>query len=196
MAGVIQVAPPKQASTHFYYTNQSKLKWSHFTASSKRPEVDGKPVDAIVYMECEFDFTENGDIPLYQAKGLWMLARPGIKVVMDSKKSIAWKTMLDKSSDNQKAKLLEHERVHVELYERFGRTIFQTVRNMTSSEKALDKAAQDLVNKADKFRKSHWEKAKAKNDDYDRETNHGTIASSQKSWSELYLSVKNSNGVL
>jgi predicted lactoylglutathione lyase len=194
MPGVRQVAVISKPS--FLATNQFKLNWQHFTMSPSQPVVNGTPAHATVAMVCEFDFLDGGDITvLFGADRKWRLANVIVKALMIKSKSYVHASQHRKNSSEQNAILLLHERVHVELAERHARSIWKHIQQLKVAAPDAATAAQQLVNAADAFSKTHWQKLATMNAMYDRETDHGRNQN-QKKWNQLYLTVKNTNSTL
>ena len=195
MAGVRIVATPHPPK--FFAADQFKLEWGHFTKSELQPEVKGKPVHAKVSMTCEIDFMDGGDVLIYQDQHKrWLLGHLVVKSVMNKAMSTAWSVALRKNTLQQNAELLKHERVHVELYERHARHIFQQVQKLSVAGGNAVTACDQLMQAADRIRDDHWKKAVFMNERYDIETDHGRILPAQSRWNSLYLSIKNTNATL
>ncbi len=138
------------------WTPDVKLKWSDFRNAKK-----GKVAFSVASSSCGFGYN-----------GFVQGAEIRVSVFVRFYCEESWK-----ESGFSQADVLQHEQLHFDICELYGRKLYQGIQALRAkdrlNEKNLQKLYDSLVKEYDEFQ-----------DRYDRETKHSTVGGKQKEWNE------------
>ena len=193
----VKMSLPTQSSVvykKFHYTDQFNMTWDDFTPVDRRPTHGPVVRDAFVKVDVRMILERSGTFPVAGSAGNWRLGYVLVESVVNKSKSPVYKKALVNAKLAEH--LLEHERGHVELFERYARGMYFDLLGLSSKHTDLDAAALDLARQALKLRDEYFSKINNVNKSYDTSTGMGADLDKQKRWSSVLLRKKGTNTTL
>ena len=189
---ITRVQRPGKA--RFFATNQFKMQWDHFRAVERQPTVNGEKVHAAVGVQFDLGFS-GSEVRIVRLKdGRWRLAEFQVRLTMIPSLSPAWLVYIRRQSSNAQRLLLQHERVHLEIHERYARGLAIDIQSLRSKRTTEGEAGVELATAASQLLEERRAKSDRYNKYYDKETDHGRRG--QKVWNRRFLVKEGTNSTL